>query len=143
MLFCFCMCKISDAICLLVSFLHFVACFHMCRGKLFVHLFACRFNFCDCRCICLLTLFFVVFLWCVSLFFFATLIKFQYLVFLQVRHATTSLFAQLRFIAGSFFFVYRLTFSYILCLIYFGLPYCQVCSAIFDSFRACLNLFVN
>ena len=90
--FSFCICKISDVICLLVSFLRFVACFHMCRVKSFVHLFTCWFDFCDCMCICLLASIFAVFLCCVLMFFFVKLIKFTCVVCLQVSLDGTSSF---------------------------------------------------
>ena len=79
--FSFCIFKISDAIILSGPFLHFVVCFNMYRAKLFVHLFACWFNCCDCMCVYLLALFFPVFFVVLNRFFPSALIKFTTNVF--------------------------------------------------------------
>ena len=106
--FSFCICKISDTICLLVSFLCFVACFHMCRAKSFVHLFACWFDFCGCMCICVLALFFAVFLCCTLMFFLPNWSNLHVLFVCRFHLVALPRFWQLSFTFYSFFVCFRL-----------------------------------
>ena len=64
----------------------------MCRAKSIDHGFGCEFIDCVCICICLLDLFFAVFSCGACLVFFAKLIKFAYVVCLQVSLGDTSSF---------------------------------------------------
>ena len=141
--FCVCYCKMSVVGFLLVSIMHFVACFHMCRTNVFMGSFDCYVHFWVKIYNSMLALFFAIVLFIALYFFLSNCTDSLFLHFAGFSAVPHPRFEQLPVRAFSFLLLLYTFYYYYSAICFFFCLVVVFNDTFFGSFRACLFCCVN